>query len=600
MYKLKHFLLSIFTITLVNSHISIADEFETKHALSVFENIKYNKNFKNFDYVNPNAPIGGKVKLAERGTFDSLNQFILKGLPASGLENIYQSLLKTSLDEPFTAYGLLAKEVSIPENKLSVIFHLHPSAKWSDGKQVTAEDVKWTFETLIDKGHPYYKSYYADIKNVEIINKNSVKFNFLSSTNRELPLIIGQMQILPKHFWYDKKFTSSGLIIPIGSGPYKIEKLDPGKMILYKRVENHWAENLPVNKGYYNFDSIQYDYYRDAYVMIEALKAKQYDFRHENISKEWATSYIKTLEENPSFIKEEIAHELPQGMQAFIFNIRKEIFQDINLRKAINLAFDFEWTNKTLFHNQYKRSKSYFSNSILASDELPKERELEILKKYADYLPSELFIKPYSVSVTDGSGNNRKNLRTAQKILEKANYTIKNNILTNSQNKNIEFEILLLSPAFERIVSPFINNLLKLGIKCTQRIVDTAQYKNRLDNFDFDMIVMARGQSLSPGNEQRNYWTSKMANIKGSSNWIGIENQIVDDLVEIVIKAPNKEELINSTKALDRVLLFNHYLVPHWHIKKWRLIYWNNIKRPHNLPKYGLGFPNIWWHNEYN
>ena len=604
MIKLKYSLLHILLILLVfgfsfNSYLLSNDKFTT-HGLSMFGDIKYKNNFKHFNYVNPLAPNGGKIKLAERGTFDSLNQFILKGLPVVGLDNIYQSLIKTSLDEPFSAYGLVAEKIQVAEDMSSVTFYIHQNAQWNDKIPLTTEDIKWTFNTLINKGHPYYKSYFADIKNVEIIDSHTIKFNFKKTTNRELPLIIGQMIILPKHFWEDKEFSTSGLTIPIGSGPYKISEVEPGRMILYEKIKNHWANNFPVNIGYNNFKYIQYDYYRDASVMIEALKAMEYDFRHENISKEWSTSYKSIVQENKSFTKEEVSHQLPQGMQAFIFNIRKDIFKDINLRKAINLAFDFEWTNKALFYNQYTRTKSYFSNSNLASSGLPQGLELQILNKYKDQLPRELFTEIYEVSKNDGTGNIRKNLRLAHRILKDSGYQMKNNKLTNKDGIPIEFEILLLAPAFERIVAPFKSNLSKLGIKSFIRIVDTSQYKNRLDNFDFDMIVMARGQSLSPGNEQKNYWSSASADIKGSSNWIGIKNNVVDDLIEMIIQAPNREELIARTRALDRVLLFNHYLIPHWHIKKWRLAYWNKIKRPEELPKYGLGFPNIWWYNEKN
>lgn len=404
------------------------------------------------------------------------------------------------------------------------------------------------------------------------------------------------MKILPKHFWKDKNFNSSGFLTPLGSGPYRIKNVAAGKNIVYQRIKDHWAKNHSVYVGQNNFDVIQYDYYRDSNVMIEALKAKEYDFRSENISKEWATSY-NSLKENSSFIKEELDHALPQGMQAFVYNTRKKIFNDIYLRKALSLAFDFEWTNKTLFYGQYIRSNSYFSNSELASSGRPSEKELKILNQYKDIIPPEVFSSIYSPGLTDGSGNNRKNLREAIKILKNANYVLDNNILKNSEGIEIKFEILLLSPAFERIVAPFIKNLSKLGVKASIRIVDTSQYKNRLDNYDFDMVVMSRGQSLNPGNEQLNYWSSQSADINGSANWIGIKNEAVDSLIGLIIQASNRNELILYAKALDRVLLHNHYVIPHWHIKKWRLAYWNKLKRPKNIPKYNLGFPETWWYN---
>ena len=580
-----------------NINVSIASDENYEHAISVFNEIKYKNNFKYFDYVNPNAPKKGVIKLAERGTFDSLNQFILKGLPAIGLDNIYDSLLVTSLDEPLTAYGLIAKGMKVSEDNTSITFFLNQNAVWHDNNPVTSYDIEWTFNTILEKGHPSYKSYYSDIKIIEIIDKYTIKFHFKNDNNRELPIIIGQMKILPKHFWKDKRFDSSVLSIPLGSGPYKIKEVNLGKNITYERVKHHWAQKLPVNIGHNNFNEIHYDYYRDSNVMIEALKANEYDFRSENISKEWATAY-NDLKNNTAFIKEEIDHELPQGMQAFIYNMRKDIFKNLELRKALALAFDFEWTNKTLFYGQYIRSSSYFSNSDLASSGLPSKEEMTTIKKLKNKVPKEILTEIYNPGKTDGSGNSRKNLRKAIQILKEANYKLENKILKDSDGRQIKFEILLISPAFERIVGPFIKNLKKLGVEANIRIVDTAQYKNRLDSYDFDMVVMARGQSLNPGNEQRNFWSSKSANINGSANWIGIKNKTIDELIELIIQAPNRKKLIIYTKLLDRVLLHNHYVIPHWHIKMWRIAYWDNIKRPDNLPKYSLGFPETWWYNK--
>ena len=592
--KRKYIIILLF---IFNTNTSLASDMNYDHAISVFDKIKYERSFESFDYVNPNAPKKGIIKLAERGTFDSLNQFILKGLPAIGLDNIYESLLVTSLDEPFTGYGLIAKGLRLSEDKSSITFFLNDNARWHDNKPITSHDVEWTFNTILEKGHPSYRSYYSDVKNIEIINNFTIKFHFKNNNNRELPIIIGQMKILPKHFWENKKFDSSVLTIPLGSGPYKIKEVNLGKNITYERIKSHWAAKLPVNIGHNNFDIIHYDYYRDSNVMIEALKANEYDFRSENISKEWATAY-NDLNNNNNFIKEEINHELPQGMQAFIYNIRKDIFKNIELRKALALAFDFEWTNKTLFYGQYIRSNSYFSNSELASSGLPTNEELKIIKQLNNDIPKEILKEVYNPGKTDGSGNNRKNLRQAMQILKKANYKLDNKILKDPEGREIKFEILLISPAFERIVGPFIKNLKKLGVEASIRIVDTAQYKNRLDNYEFDMVVMARGQSLNPGNEQRNFWSSKSADINGSANWIGIKNKTVDELIELIINSPTREKLILYTKVLDRVLLHNHYVIPHWHIKNWRVAYWSTIKRPKNLPKYSLGFPETWWYNK--
>ena len=487
--------------------------------------------------------------------------------------------------------------MKVSEDNTSITFFLNQNAVWHDNNPVTSYDIEWTFNTILEKGHPSYKSYYSDIKSIEIIDKYTIKFHFKNDNNRELPIIIGQMKILPKHFWKDKRFDASVLSIPLGSGPYKIKEVNLGKNITYERIKDHWAQKLPVNIGHNNFNEIHYDYYRDSNVMIEALKANEYDFRSENISKEWATAY-NDLKNNTAFIKEEIDHELPQGMQAFIYNMRKDIFKNIELRKALALAFDFEWTNKTLFYGQYIRSSSYFSNSDLASSGLPSKEEMTTIKKLKNKVPKEILTEIYNPGKTDGSGNSRKNLRKAMQILKEANYKLENKILKDSDGRQIKFEILLISPAFERIVGPFIKNLKKLGVEANIRIVDTAQYKNRLDSYDFDMVVMARGQSLNPGNEQRNFWSSKSANINGSANWIGIKNKTIDELIELIIQAPNRKKLIIYTKLLDRVLLHNHYVIPHWHIKMWRVAYWDNIKRPDNLPKYSLGFPETWWYNK--
>ena len=541
----KRYIIILFLFLNINT--SIASDKNYEHAISVFNEIKYKKNFKHFDYVNPNAPKKGGIKLAERGTFDSLNQFILKGLSAIGLDNIYDSLLVTSLDEPLTAYGLIAKGMKISEDNTSITFFLNQNAVWHDNNPVTSYDIEWTFNTILKEGHPSYKSYYSDIKSIEIIDKYTIKFHFKNDNNRELPIIIGQMKILPKHFWKDKKFDSSVLNIPLGSGPYKIKDVNLGKNITYERVKDHWAQKLPVNIGHNNFNEIHYDYYRDSNVMIEALKANEYDFRSENISKEWATAY-NDLKNNTAFIKEEIDNELPQGMQAFIYNMRKDIFKNLELRKALALAFDFEWTNKTLFYGQYIRSSSYFSNSDLASSGLPSIEEMTTIKKLKNKVPKEILTEIYNPGKTDGSGNSRKNLRKAIQILKEANYKLENKILKDSDGRQIKFEILLISPAFERIVGPFIKNLKKLGVEANIRIVDTAQYKNRLDSYDFDMVVMARGQSLNPGNEQRNFWSSESANINGSANWIGIKNKTIDELIELIIQAPNREKLIIYTK----------------------------------------------------
>ena len=557
---------------------------------------KYPEGFSHFEYVNPDAPKGGTVKLSSIGSYDSFNAFIAKGVSASGLGMIYETLTTGSSDEAFTEYGLIADQIEYPEDRTWVIYHLNPKARFHDGETINVDDVIFTFNTLIEKGAPFYKSYYGDIVEVKDLGDRRVKFNFREgTTNRELVLITGQLPVLPKHYWEGKDFSKSTLDPPLRSGPYRIKDFKAGKYITYERVKNYWADNHPVNKGSNNFDIVRYDYYRDATVALEAYKAGKYDFREENNSKMWASMYSgKTFDKNLT-IREEIPHELPRGMQAFAFNLRKSLFKDRKVREAIGYAFDFEWSNKNLFYGQYKRTDSFFENSELASSGLPSQEELEILEPFRKDLPDEVFTKEFKLPVTDGSGNIRKQLLTASKLLKAAGWEIKDGKRVNSKTgEELKFEILLISPAFERIVLPFKKNLERMGIEASVRVVDTSQYVNRIRSFDFDVFVMVIGQSLSPGNEQDNYWSCKAAETSGARNYMGICNPAIDKLIRLVIEAPDRNQLIYSTRALDRALLWGHYLVPHWHINYYRLSYWNKFSRPDITPKYSLGFF-TWW-----
>ena len=556
---------------------------------------KYSDSFRNFDYVNPEAPKGGNVRLHSIGTYDSFNSFISKGVPADGLSMLYESLTTGSSDAAFTEYGLIAEKIEYPQDRSWVIYHLNPNAKFHDGVPIKVEDVIFTFNTLIEKGAPFYKSYYGDIVEVEDLGSRKVKFKFRDgTTNRELVLLTGHLPVLPKHYWEGKDFSKSTLEPPLGSGPYRIKDFKAGKYITYERVKKYWAENNPVNKGMHNFDIVRYDYYRDSTVALEAFKAGEYDFREENNSKMWASMYSGKNFDNGIAIREEISHELPRGMQGFAFNLRKPKFKDKKVREAIGYAFDFEWSNKNLFYGQYKRTASYFENSELSSRELHSPEELKILKPLKKDLPIEVFNKTFNPPVTDGSGNIRKQLRKASKLLREAGWEIKDGKRINNSGESIKFEILLISPAFERIVLPFKKNLERMGIEASVRVVDTSQYINRIRSFDFDMFVMVIGQSLSPGNEQENYWSCKSAKTSGSRNYIGICNPAIDKLIRLVIESPDRESLIVRTRSLDRALLWGHYVIPHWHINYYRLAYWNKFSRPKITPKYGLGFFS-WW-----
>ncbi|MDP6765121.1 MAG: extracellular solute-binding protein [SAR324 cluster bacterium] len=576
-----------------------AAEVISAHGIAMNGTPRYSEGFKHFDYVNPEAPKGGKVRLSSIGTFDSFNGFISKGVSADGIGMIYETLTTGSSDEPFTEYGLLAEKIEYPSDRKWVIYHLNPKARFHDGEPVKPEDVIFTFNTLLEKGAPFYKSYYGEIKKVEKLGPQKVKFHFdPETTNRELVLITGQLPVLPKHYWEGRDFSKSSLEPPLGSGSYKIKKFEAGKYIIYERVKNHWAEELPVHLGMNNFDEVRYDYYRDATVALEAFKAGEYDFREENNSKLWATAYTgKSFDQN-LVIRDEISHELPRGMQGFAFNTRKSIFKDRKVREALGYAFDFEWSNKNLFYGQYRRSPSYFTNSDLASSGMPSEAELKFLRPLKDHLPEEVFSKAYVLPKTDESGNIRKQLRKASQLLKEAGWEVKDGKRIHTESgQAMEFEILLISPAFERIVLPFSKNLERLGVKASVRVVDTAQYINRIRAFEFDMMVMVIGQSLSPGNEQNNYWHSDAAERNGSRNFMGIQNPAIDDLISKVIQAPDREALVNSTRALDRALLWGHYVIPHWHINYYRLSYWNKFSRPKITPKYGLGFF-TWWIDE--
>ena len=586
-----------FTVAAAAATSTLATEDLTgAHALSMFDDVKYGPEFEHFDYADPNAPRGGELRLAALGTFDNLNPFILKGNAAAGSGLIYDNLLTGSLDEPFTEYGLLVESIDMPADRSWVAFTLREEARWHDGRPVTVEDVIWTTETLRTKGHPFYRHYYADIAGVSQTGPRTVRFTFGDTVNRELPLIVGQIDVLPKHWWEGRDFESTTLEPPLGSGPYRIAAVEPGRSITLERVPDYWGRDLAVNRGQNNIDVIRYDYYRDATVAVEAFKAGEFDFRSENNSKEWGTAYDLPDVADGRMIRELIDHEIPTGMQAFWFNTRRAKFADRRVRHALAHAFDFEWSNANLFYGQYTRTKSFFSNTELASSGLAQGGELRVLERYRDRVPAEVFSRAYEPPSTDGSGNIRRNLRTAKRMLQEAGWAVRDGVLTHAgSEETMEIEFLLVAPAFERIVGPVVRNMERLGIAARIRLVDPAQYQNRIDEFDFDIVVSTRGQSLSPGNEQRNYWTTASADVRGSGNLAGIRDPAVDELVDLLIQAPDRETLVATTRALDRVLLWGHYVIPQWHIRSFRLVYWNRFGRPGIRPKYGLGFPATWW-----
>lgn len=564
------------------------------YGIAMHGDLKYPKDFAHFDYADPKAPKGGRAVQSVVGTFDSFNPFIIKGNPAAGVDLIYDTLTQASADEPFSQYGLLAETIETPPDRSWVRFTLREDARWHDGKPVTADDVIWSFNTFLTRGAPFFRYYYANVQDAVKEGERTVKFVFKPGENRELPLILGQLVVLPSHYWKERDFEATSLDPPLGSGPYKVGAFEPGRYVTYERVDDYWGKDLPVNVGRHNFDERRFDYYRDATVAIEAFKGGEYDFRLENNSKVWATGYDLPEIASGQIVKESIPNSRPAGMQAFVYNIRRPIFRDPRVREALAYAFDFEWSNKTLFYDQYTRTRSYFDNSDLAATGLPSKAELALLAPYRGKVPERVFTTPYQPPSTDGSGNLRENLKQAVGLLKQAGYQVKDGLMTGPGGEKLSFEVLLVQPAFERIVLPFKKNLEKIGVEISVRTVDTSQYRRRSDAFDFDMMVGSFGQSESPGNEQRDFWGSEAASRLGSRNVIGIEDPAIDALVESLIAAPDRESLVTRTHALDRVLQWNHFVIPQWHIDSDRIVYWNLFGRPATTPSRGVQF-DTWW-----
>jgi len=567
------------------------------HGIAMHGDLRYPADFPHFDYVNPEAPKGGTLRMAVVANgFDSFNPFVIRGVAASGVSAyVYDTLMEPSADEPFSEYGLIAETVEVPDDRRYVIFNLREQARFHDGEPITAEDVKFSYEVLTTKGHPFYRNYYADVSKVTVEGSHRIRFDFGATENRELPLILGQMPVFPAHFWAERDFESSGLTVPVGSGPYRIGHYEAGRSVTFERVEDYWAEDLPVRKGRYNFDRIRYEYYNDDTVALESFKAGNFDFRLETSAKNWATAYTGRAFDNGDITREAVVHHRPTGMQGFVFNTRKAVFSDPRVRQALAYAFDFEWTNRNLFYEQYTRTNSYFENSDLASSGLPSGRELEILEPFRDQLNPDVFTQTYQPPSTGGDRSMRDNLRQAVQLLNEAGYVIRDGKLVNeTSGRPLAFEMLLFQKSFERVVLPFRQNLERLGIDVTVRLVDSNQYVQRVRNFDFDMITQVLPQSDSPGNEQREYWHSATVDMPGSRNFMGVSSPVIDELIDLVIQAPDRDELVHRVRALDRVLLHGYYVIPHWHLSKDRVAYWNKLQRPSVTPDSGVDLSN-WW-----
>ena len=568
---------------------------EPAHGISMYGELRYPPDFQHFDYVNPDAPKGGTVRFGvAESTFDSFNPWIIKGNPAD-VGPVFDTLMVGSADEPFSEYGLLAKTVQTPADRSWVAFELRPEARWHDGQPVTADDVVWSFETLLAKGAPSFRFYYQSVAKVEKTGPLGVKFTFKPGTNRELPLILGQLPVLPKHWWATRNIEETSLEPPLGSGPYRVGKFEANRFVELERVPDYWGKDLPVNRGRYNFDVQHSDYYRDATVALEAFKGGHYDWRVEASAKDWSMGYDVPEVKDGRIVKETVPNQRPAGMQCFAMNLRRPLFSDRRVREALDLGFDFEWANKTLFYGQYMRTKSYFENSELASSGLPSADELAVLEPLRDKLPPEVFDRAYVSPKTDGSGDNRENLRRAAELLQQAGWTAQNGKLVKD-GKPFEFQFLVNSPLYERIALPYAKTLEKLGISASVRTVDASQYRRRTDSFDYDMILSSFGESDSPGNEQREYWGSAAAGREGSKNAIGLKDPAIDALVDLLIASPDRKTLVTRTRALDRALLWGRYVVPNWYIGADRIAYWNKFGRPGVIPKNGvLAQLDAWW-----
>jgi microcin C transport system substrate-binding protein len=582
-----------------------AQDKKWKHGLSLFGELKYPEGFKNFEYVNPAAPQGGSVRQIAFGTFDNFNTVIagVKGNLALGTELTNETLTTPALDEVSTEYGLLAEAVSHPDDFSSVTYRLRANARWHDGKPVTPDDVIFSFKAFKENS-PQLGAYYRHVVKAKKTGDREVTFTFDGPGNRELPQIVGQLPVLPKHWWEGadasgkkRDVTATTLEPPLGSGPYQLKEFQPGRSIVYEKADNYWGKDVNVIIGTRNFQQLRYEYFRDSTVALEAFKGDQVDWRTENSAKNWATAYDFPAVRDKKVVLEEFPVRNFGIMQAFAFNIRRDKFKDARVRRAFNFAFDFEEMNRTIFFSQYKRINSYFEGTELASSGLPEGQELEILQTVKDNVPADLFSKPYTNPVGGNPQAVRDNFRQALALFREAGFEIRDTKLVNAKTgEPLSVEFLVDDPATERFVLFYKPSLERIGIAVNARTVDSAQYENRLRQWDYDIIVASWGESLSPGNEQRGFWGSAAADQPGSRNYIGIKNPAIDTLIDRVIFTKDRAELVAATKALDRVLLWNFYVVPQWTYGKVRTARWDRFGRPENMPKYGLAaFPAVWW-----
>ncbi|KJB93905.1 extracellular solute-binding protein [Skermanella aerolata] len=566
-------------------------------AMAEFGEPLYGPDMPHWPYANPDAPKGGSVVLGAFGSFDSLNTYILRGQWPAGISLISDGLMTGSGDELSSAYGLIAENAEYPEDKSWIVFNLRPEARWHDGQPITADDFKFAFDTIKQYGRPFLQSFYEDVSGIEVLDPHKLKFTFKTRNSMKPLLTVAQSSPLPRHWWNanGRDITKTTLEPLLGSGAYRIKAVDPGRSVTYERVTDYWAADLPVNRGLNNFDQIRYDYYLDDTVLFEAFMAGRIDYRQENRAQRWNQSYDVPAVKDGNLIKRVVPDETPRGTQGYIFNLRRSQFQDVRVREAINLLYDFESVQRTLLFGEYKRVKSWFPNSEFGASGAPDPAELAVLEKYKDKVRPEVLTKAYEPPVTDASGNIRNNLRDALRLFREAGWELKNNRLVNAAGDQMRMEILLVSPSLVRVTEPFVQNARRAGIDASIRVVDTSQYQVRVDDFDYDLLAVSLNFFPPPGAEQRSYFGSAAADVRGSANIPGIKDPVVDGLIEELIGAKDLPTLAATNRALDRVLLWGWYQIPQWYNDESWLAYWNKFGYPEKKARYSIGFPGTWW-----